>query len=241
MNGDLVAPRIALVHATALSIAPINDAFDRHWPEAQRMHLLDDSLSRDRERDGELTDAMIDRFIDLASYAERCGADAILFTCSAFGAAIEAAGRAVAIPTLKPNEAMFEQALAIGPKLALVATFRPSLVSMSDEIEAMAQARDIEGLKLCTVHVPGAMDDLAAGRIDEHNRKIAEAVARLKDCDAVMLAQFSMAGAAPQAQEKCKAPVLTTPGCAVLALREAWNQDASAVTHSLFNPQEGPA
>lgn len=213
-------PRIALIHATPLSMAPIDAAFERHWAEAQRMHLLDDSLSRDRERDGELTDAMIDRFIALASYAKATGADAILFTCSAFGPAIEAAGRAVEIPTLKPNEAMFEQALETGRKLALVATFRPSLVTMSDEIEAMAHARDRE-LELRTVFVPGAMADLAAGAGDAHDRKIAQAAAQLKGYDCVMLAQFSMARAGPLVQQQLSCPVLTSPGCAVHALRHA--------------------
>jgi Asp/Glu/hydantoin racemase len=212
--------RIALIHATPLSIDPINAEFDRHWPDAQRMHLLDDSLSKDREREGELTHAMVDRFIDLASYAKRTGADAILFTCSAFGPAIEAAGRAVEVPTLKPNEAMFGQALRIGRKLALIATFRPSLVSMSEELEAMAQARDIEGMHLQTVYVPGAMADAAAGQGDEHDRKIAEAASQLKDFDCVMLAQFSMARAAPRVQQQLKCPVLTSPGCAVLALQQ---------------------
>lgn len=211
-------PRIALIHATPLSMSPIQGAFERHWPQAELMQLLDDSLSRDRERDGELTDAMIDRFIALAGYAQGTGAQAILFTCSAFGPAIEAAGRAVEIPTLKPNEAMFEQALGMGPKLALVATFRPSLVSMSEEIEAMAHARDKQ-VQLRTVFVPGAMADLAAGRADEHDRKIAQAAAALNDCDVVMLAQFSMAAAAPLVQQGLPCPVLTTPGCAVLELR----------------------
>jgi Asp/Glu/hydantoin racemase len=212
-------PRIALIHATPLSMTPIDAAFERHWPEAQLMHLLDDSLSRDRERDGELTDAMIDRFIALATYAKGTGAQAILFTCSAFGPAIEAAGRAVEIPTLKPNEAMFEQALGMGGKLALVATFRPSLVSMSEEIEAMARARDKE-MQLHTLFVPGAMADLAAGRADEHDRKIAQAAAQLAGYDAVMLAQFSMAAAAPLVQQELQCPVLTSPGCAVLDLRQ---------------------
>jgi Asp/Glu/hydantoin racemase len=212
-------PRIALIHATRLSIDPINAAFARHWPDAELMHLLDDSLSRDRERDGELTEAMIERFIALASYAKGTGAQALLFTCSAFGPAIEAAGRVVEIPTLKPNEAMFEEGLGLGRKLALVATFRPSLVSMSEEIEAMAQARGME-VELRTVFVPGAMADLAAGRAEEHDRKIAQAVAALKGCDAVMLAQFSMAAAAPLAQAELASPVLTSPGCAVLALQQ---------------------
>ena len=217
--------RIALIHATPLSMAPIDAAFDRHWPDAERMHLLDDSLSRDRERDGELTDAMINRFIWLATYAKGTGAQAILFTCSAFGPAIEAAGRSVEIPTFKPNEAMFYEALRMGKKLALVATFRPSLVSMSEELEAMAAAADMEGVQLKTVFVPGAMADSAAGRTDDHDRKIAEAAAQLKDFDCVMLAQFSMARAAPLVQKGLSSPVLTSPGCAVLALRQALQEE----------------
>ena len=210
--------RIALIHATPLSIAPIDAAFAQLWPEPERMHLLDDSLSRDRQRDGELTPAMTQRFVTLATYAKRTGADAILFTCSAFGPAIEEAGRAVGIPTLKPNEAMFEQALGMGRKLALVATFAPSIDSMSPEIGQMARERHV-AIDLKTLHVPGAMDDLAAGRRAEHDRRIADAVAQFADRDAVMLAQFSMSGAQSGAQARTACPILTSPACAVAALR----------------------
>jgi Asp/Glu/hydantoin racemase len=213
-------PRIALIHATPLPLDPINAAFARHWPEADLMHLLDDSLSRDRELDGELTSAMMDRFIDLATYAKGTGAKAILFTCSAFGPAIEAAARAVEIPTLKPNEAMFEQALGLGRRIALIATFQPSLLTMSQEMEMLATAHDKE-LELLTVYVPEAMTDLAEGRAEEHDRKIVEAAAKLKDCDGVMLAQFSMARAGERVQQQLACPVLTSPGCAVLALRQS--------------------
>jgi Asp/Glu/hydantoin racemase len=213
-------PRIALIHATPLPLDPINAAFARHWPEADLMHLLDDSLSRDRELDGELTSAMMDRFIDLATYAKATGAKAILFTCSAFGPAIEAAARAVEIPTLKPNEAMFEQALGLGRRIALIATFQPSLLTMSQEMEMLATAHDKE-LELLTVYVPEAMTDLAEGRAEEHDRKIVEAAAKLKDCDGVMLAQFSMARAGERVQQQLACPVLTSPGCAVLALRQS--------------------
>jgi hypothetical protein len=75
-------------------------------------------------------------------------------------------------------------------------------------------------LELRTVFVPGAMADLAAGRSEEHDRKIAQAAAALKDFDAVMLAQFSMAAAGPLVQHELTCPVLTSPGCAVLALRQ---------------------
>jgi Asp/Glu/hydantoin racemase len=127
----------------------------------------------------------------------------------------------VEIPTFKPNEAMFYEALRMGRKLALVATFRPSLVSMADELEAMAAAADLEGVQLKPVFVPGAMADAAEGRMDDHDRKIAEAAAQLNDFDCVMLAQFSMARAAPVVQQKLSCPVLTSPGCAVLRLQQS--------------------
>jgi hypothetical protein len=46
--------RIALVHAVRVAIAPVEDAFRRHWPEADLVNLLDDSLSRDRNRERDL-------------------------------------------------------------------------------------------------------------------------------------------------------------------------------------------
>jgi len=129
------SPRIALIHATALAMAPIESAFERHWPQARRTDLLDDSLSADLAEEGELTPAMVQRFVDLAGYAKRTACSGILFTCTAFGRAIEAVGAAVGLPTLKPNEAMFEEALARSPaagaRLGLIATFEASVASMA--------------------------------------------------------------------------------------------------------------
>jgi len=220
----MTLPRIALVHATALAVEPIRAAFERHWPQARRMNLLDDSLSVDRAEAGQLTPAMVQRFVDLAQYAQRAGCGGILFTCSAFGPAIEAAARATGLPTLKPNEAMFEQALAVDArggtrKLGLLATFQASIASMSEELEAMARARGAD-VALRSVFVPEAMDDLARGDAASHHRKIAAAARQLSDCDAVMLAQFSMAAAAPDVQAQLPCPVLSSPDCAVLALQQ---------------------
>ena len=187
------------------------------------MNLLDDSLSVDRAKAGQLTDAMVQRFIDLAQYAKGTGCNAILFTCSAFGPAIEAAGEAVQLPTLKPNEAMFEQALAqcaeSGGKLGLIATFQESIPSMSGELLQMAQRRGIT-VELRSAFVAEAMQDLAEGRAEQHHRKVADASRQLADCDVVMLAQFSMAGALPLVQQQLACPVLSSPDCAVLALKK---------------------
>lgn len=206
--------RIFLIHALRESVQPINAAFDAHWPEADRANLLDDSLSADRARDGELTDAMIDRFLVLGRYARDAGADAILFTCSAFGPAIDAVAADLAsIPVHKPNSAMINAALAHGGRIGLLASFAPTLQSMLPEFPDATQ--------IVTRHCAGALEALASGNAEEHDRIAAAAAAEaFGDCALVALAQFSLARAAHAVGEATGLPVLTTTECAVLALRK---------------------
>jgi hypothetical protein len=213
-----------LIHATDLAVAPIANAFARLWPEAQLQNILDDSLSLGRARDGQLTPAMTQRFVDLSHYARDCGCDTLLFTCSAFGHAIDVAAGATPLPTFKPNQAMFDMALATQPQqgalqVGLVATFAPSIASMQQELEQMAQTLGIP-LQVHTAHVPEAMDDLNRVNADLHHQKIAHVVGNMPPCDVILLAQFSMAAAGPLAQRQTSSPVLSSPDCAVIALRQ---------------------
>lgn len=214
------APRIALVHATPVAIDPIVQAFKELWPEARTTNLLEDSLAPDLAAAGRLTQAMIDRFVDLTRYVHGCGADAILFTCSAFGPAIEAAREAVPVPVLKPNEAMLDEAIAAGRRVGLIATFEPSIPALRQELEDLA-ARESATLQIVTRAVPAALTALHAGRNDEHDRLIAAAAETMQDCDAIVLGQFSMASAAQMIPSRPGRKVLTSPASAVTRLRAA--------------------
>jgi Asp/Glu/hydantoin racemase len=206
--------RIALVHALKHSIVPIEAAFASLWPEASLMNLLDDSLSADLARDGRITDAMTGRFSQIGRYAVSTGADAILFTCSAFGTCIEAVAREQApMPVLKPNEAMIEQAASKGRKIGLLSTFPPTLVSMPAEFP-----RSVELLPKLAA---GAMAALDRGDRAEHDRLVAEASRDLRDCDLIALAQYSMAPTAERVARVSGRPVVTTPDSAVLKLKQA--------------------
>lgn len=208
--------RIALIHALAHSVAPINEAFARDWPDAVRMNLLDDSLSADLARGGRgLDEAMHERFQRLAQYAVDTGANGILFTCSAFGSCIEAVARRHAgIPVLKPNEAMVAEAAQETGRLGLIATFAPTLESMPPEFP--------DSVELVTALAAGAMEALNRGDVQQHDELVAAQARALKErgCARIALAQFSMARARAACEAASGLPVMTTVDSAVRALRE---------------------
>ncbi len=216
------APRVALIHAMPVAIEPVAQVFRENWPAARVTHLLDDALPGDLTAAGGITPAIVERFVALARYSEQCGASAILFTCSAFGTAIEAARAAVRVPVLKPNEAMLEEALAAGHDLAVIATFEPSIPSLRKEFEDLAVSRGIT-LKLRTRTVPAAITALQKGQGVEHDRLIAAAAAELPACDALVLGQFSMARAAAGIAMASGRKVLTSPHSAVTKLKRIFD------------------
>ncbi|MFN0163855.1 MAG: aspartate/glutamate racemase family protein [Burkholderiales bacterium] len=220
------APRIALIHAVTVAMDPVQAAFARDWPQATLINLLDDSLSQDRERAGDLSAAITARIEALADYALAAEASAILYTCSAFGAAIERVQARLSIPVLKPNEAMFDAALASGARVGMLATFAPSVASMESEFCAAADARGSKA-SIRSVVVPEAMRHLKAGDGSMHDHLLAEAAPRLQDCDAVLLAHFSTARARDAVSARLRCPVLTSPDSAVSKLRRAMGLGAA--------------
>jgi Asp/Glu/hydantoin racemase len=216
------APRIALIHALEESVLPARAAFASHWPHAKAFDLLDTSLATDLAARGNLDTAMTERFLTLGRYAAATEgtagpAKAILFTCSAFGPAIDAVKRALPIPVLRPNESAFAEALALGGRIGLIVTFAPSLPSLTQELNEMAgKPVDVTG-----VVVEGALAALKAGDGATHDRLAAEAATRLKGIDTLILGQFSLARARPAIEAATGLRVLTTPEAAIRGLKRA--------------------
>lgn len=223
-------PRIALIHATPLAVQPVAEAFKQLWPQARLVNLLDDSLPGDLAQAGALDDTMITRFIGLAQYVKTHGAQGILFTCSAFGPAIDLARQAVGLPVLKPNEAMFEEALDIcaqlggARRIGLLTTFAPAGLSMREELLSAVRLRGLD-VQISDACADGAMAILNAGDAATHDRMVVDSAAALAACDVVVLGQFSMARAQQAVADVLGKPVLTSPQSAVRRLKAVLNPD----------------
>jgi hypothetical protein len=214
----MTGPRIGLIHATPVSIDPVLRQFKTDWPEARPYSLLEDSLAPDREQAGEIDAAMTRRIGDLARYMASAGSEAILFTCSAFGRAIEKVAGELPIPVLKPNEAMFEAAIAKGGRAAMIYTFPPSRAGMEEEFRETA-ARLNPKATLTSFHARGAIQAARAGDIEGHNRMVADVAANIEDYDSIILAHFSTSTALRDVAAVTSIPAYSSPREAVAKLR----------------------
>ena len=218
MSGSATPPRVVLIHAVPVAMAPVEAAFQRLWPQVQRSNVLDDGLPAALERAGKLTPELYERIARLVDDAVATGAQGVLFTCSAFGEAIAAAAAQAPVPVLKPDEAMFAQALQAGRRIGMLASFAPAVPNMERDFRAAAQARGI-AVEIESVCVPEAMEAARAGDTARHNQLLAEAAPGLAHCDAVMLAQFSTSVALSEVQAVLPCPVLSSPDAAVALLQ----------------------
>ena len=162
--------RIALIHATRAAIDPVENAFSEIWPEAQHWSLLDEGLTKALDQAGHLTKEISERFIRLAEYAASTDIDGMLFTCTAFGPAIEDCQRKFPFPALKPNEAMFETGIDRGDTIGLLASHPATLTILQGQLSALAKehARNVTIMPLLA---EGAWEELCAGHKDIHDQK----------------------------------------------------------------------
>ncbi|EJE53333.1 hydantoin racemase [Acidovorax sp. CF316] len=196
------------------------------------MNLLDDSLSVDLAEAGEITGGLTARFHSLTRYAESAGVKGVLFTCSAFGPAIDSAAEGVDLPTLKPNEAMFGEALGVCAKLGrtgkigMVSTFAPSVSSMKEELRELAAKLNLD--YVLKVECPdGALKALSEGNVEIHDTLVSKAAQELIDCDVIMLGQFSTSHMRSRVEAETRRPVLSSPDSAVKLLRRSVEHSAT--------------
>jgi Asp/Glu/hydantoin racemase len=225
----LMPPRIFALHAYRFSMAPIEEAFRRLWPEAEAVRLLDESLYADAGADGRLPDNIRGRLSGLFRHCELSGARGIVFTGSTFGPAVDAAKAGMAVPVLKADEAMAEAAVERSGSIQVLATAKRALPVIRANVEAAATAAGRRP-EIAEDWVAGAKEANDAGRPHEHDRLIADAIARAANrYEIVLLGQMSMAPARALLPAELTGRVVTSPDASVEKMRRL----VDATTHRL--------
>ncbi|MFL5757221.1 MAG: aspartate/glutamate racemase family protein [Chloroflexota bacterium] len=207
-----MAQRLALVH-TVGSLEPVFASLARELlPDAEMVHVVDETLLKDAIREGGLTPEIRDRLrahvADLAP-----AADAILVTCSSMGPAVEIARDETAIPVLRVDEPMADEAVRLGRRIGVLATLSTTLEPTADLVRRRAVAAGRGDTEVVPRVVEGAFDALSRGDRAEHDRLVGDALIELgANVDVVVLAQASMARVADALPPgTLRVPVLSSP------------------------------
>ena len=221
MNKEM-QPKIALIHATRLAISPIEKTFQDYWPEANTFNLLDEGLLKDIACLS--SQEMNKRFQSLASYATGTGCNAILFSCSVFGSAIDSVKNAFNLPVYKPNEAMLDSIYKLAQekqnlKMLVMGTSKLSVDSLSSEIGEWSK-NNHASIQIEKLFIDKAFELLGKGQMNLHDALIMDAVKKNQNADLIVFTQFSMASAYQRCQEVSSAPIYSAPIIAVQTLQK---------------------
>ncbi|MDB5046539.1 MAG: aspartate racemase [Deinococcus sp.] len=201
---------LALIHTTPVTVAAMKLLAAQTAPEVRLINLLDDSLLPDVMAAGHPTPAVTVRLRSYAEAAVNAGADAVMCCCSSVGEAVEAVGAELAVPFLRIDGPMAEEAVQLGERVGVIATVATTLEPTARLIERAAE-RGARPVQVERVLVAGAYDALMAGEPERHDALVTAALAGLTErADVVVLAQASMARLIPALGE-LRIPVLSSP------------------------------
>ncbi len=213
--------KIYIIHTSLVSHVELGQLFADIIPEAKLFNIIDDSLLHDVMAAGHVTPKIISRMCDYFQAAEKNGADLIFNQCSSVGFAADIASKTVSVPVLKIDEAMAEQAVAIGGKIAVVATVASTVDPSSSLVRSKAEAAGKTDVVVKEYLVDGALDILMKEKDRaKHNRLVIEQIKIAEqECDVIVLAQGSMTAILDELGD-IKKPVFTSPKLGVTKARD---------------------
>ncbi|WP_106768970.1 aspartate/glutamate racemase family protein [Paenibacillus faecalis] len=212
--------KIAVIHTTPVTVSALTPLITSRIPDCEIINYVDDSILPSL-RDNAANEKRVEKhWTTYAVFAEEEGAECVLSACSSVGDIAERAAKAVAIPVLRIDEAMAEQAVASGSRIGVAATLATTMGPTMRLLERKAsQTGKIIQWKQAVVSE--AYEKLMAGDQEGHDRLLAAALAELgNECDVVVLAQASMARVLDTLPSEVRSKFLTSPKSGVERLRE---------------------
>jgi Asp/Glu/hydantoin racemase len=212
---------VGLVHAVLPAIAPMREMLARKLPEVRVLNLLDEGLLSEAERLGGLVGETIDRMSAVIELLVKAGADAVLFTCTAYSPAVpELERRFPGLPIMAVDQTMVDRAIELGSTIGVLATV-PAGLEQQQVLLRQAAGRAGKRIEIVAGLHPAAMDALRRGDRDEHDRILLAALPELMQrVDVVLLAQVSMSPLAEKLPRDLSKPVLSSPDLAADRLRD---------------------
>ena len=210
---------MALVSSTRAVFPSMEAAFRDVFPEAQILHLLDETLIEDFRREGGLSPHSRRKALQMALTAQEAGVDGILVTCSTLSPSVDDFRPFVRIPIVKIDEPVIEEVVQNADTVGLLATAETVLKSVEPLV--LKKAREAGRKISVRPFIKGDVWPLLQKDPAAFYRAIAGAATEAaKECQAVILTQVSIGPGRDYVEEKFRNRVYASPAYAVQAIRK---------------------
>lgn len=208
---------IAFLHTAAAHVATFERLMAELGPGIASRHLVEPELLADA-RAG-ITDALAARVRGVVEAAVAEGARVVVCTCSTIGGCVETVS-GPGFTAMRIDRPMAEQAVRVGPRIAVVAALASTLGPTRALLVDAATRAGVE-VTITDVLCESAWPRFEAGDVDGYLAAVAAALpGAATAADVVVLAQASMAGAAVFCPT-LRVPVLASPRLGVEAALRA--------------------
>jgi aspartate/glutamate racemase len=211
--------RLVMVHTVSPLVEVFRKLSARLLPGIRLFHILDEPLLEQVRLQAGLQTDQIARLQAHIDAAQRIQAQAVLVTCSTLSPALDQVH--AAIPLIKIDQAMIEEAVRGGSHIGLLATNRTTLEPTHAALLAEAE-RQGKNITLTQIYVDGAVTALLNGNGDQHDRLVLKVIQQLTgNIDLIVLAQASTARVIELPQARfIPVPILTSPHTALAQVRQ---------------------
>ncbi|MEU5687287.1 aspartate/glutamate racemase family protein [Streptomyces venezuelae] len=204
---------LGVLHTSPVHVPVFDGLRDAEHPGLELHHHVEEELLARARREGPdaVVPAVRAALVRVTGGSGGGGVGAVLCTCSTIGGVAEDLGGDLGVPVVRVDRPMAAAAVAAGSRVVVLATVASTVgpTSVLVEEEARRVRRDVS---VRAVVIDEAWDRFEAGDADGYAEAVARAVRDVRDADAIVLAQASMAGAeALVADVRVRVPVLSSP------------------------------
>ena len=211
--------KAALFHTSAATLGLFQNLTANVLPGVEIVHFVEESMIREVMKNGGPTPEINARIAGYVQAAEKAGCAIFMTACSSIGASVEQCQFLTGMAVTRIDEAMVASAIQQGPRVAVLATVETTLKPTLEFIKRRAREAGKE-LEILPNLMAEAFTALLAGDHATHDRIVSAGLREaLAKADVVVLAQASMARVM-DAMDKPAVPVLTSPECGVMRLKE---------------------
>jgi len=214
--------RIACIDTVYSVIDSFNQQLREGIPGDFLIHTLyDDFLATDPApgQAGKFTPINHQRLrLDMQAQA-LTGADIIVVTCSTLSPSVRLLRSEFNVPVVAIDDAMVQEAVALGTKIGLMATAKSTVEPSTSAIRAATEAAGKE-IDLKVLYNEDAILALKSGDPATHDRLVLEMADQLKDRDVIVLAQASTAYMEQAVAERSGVKTLSSPSRCIAQLRK---------------------